>query len=329
MNSASKLRLIAFGAMLVATAGGVVAAESWKPTGNVEIVSVVAAGGAIDKVNRIAEKIWQEQKIVEAPMAVVNKPGGGGVIGWTYLAQHPGDGNLVSINSASLLTNKIVGSSPYTYSDLTTVAFLYNEYIAAVVAADSPIKDGRDLVDRLKQDPQALSIGIASARGNHIHAGIALPLKAGGVDITKLKTVVFPSGGEALTNLLGGHVDVVSTTLANAKGLIEAGKLRIVAITAPERLGGAMAQVPTWKEQGVDTTFSAVVLAVAPPGLDAAQIAFWEDAFKQLNDSPEWQQSLADNFWVADFRGSADAVKYLDEQAADLRSVMTDLGLAK
>ena len=138
-------------------------------------------------------------------------------------------------------------------------------------------------VERLRKDPSSLSIAVASALGNHIHVGIATPLKTAGVDIKKLKVVAFKSSGDSVAALLGGHIDVVSSTTPNVLGQLQAGKIRVIAITSANRQSGALAGVPTWKEQGVNIEFNASQGAIGPKGLSAAQIAFWENAFLRLS----------------------------------------------
>lgn len=314
----------------VALAAPACAAQpGWKPARNVEIISGTAAGGAVDRANRTVQQIWQEKKIVDATLTVVNKPGGGNTIAWNYINQHAGDGHYVSIAPYTLLTNKIVGTSPLTWSDFSTIALLFNEYITVSVRADSPIRTAADLVQRLKQNPSSLSIAVASTLGNHIHIGIAKPLKAAGVDIKRLKVVAFKSSGESVTALLGGHIDVVSSTTPNVVGQLQAGKIRVIAIGSAQRMTGVFAGVPTWKEQGVDDAFNASQGAIGPRGLSAAQIAFWEGAFEKLSQTDEWKKQLASNYWDGNFRSGRDAQKYYAEQAAELREILTDLGLAK
>lgn len=318
-------------ALVLLTAGAPSFAQTaWKPERNVEIISGTAAGGAVDRANRTVQRIWQEKKIVEANTIVVNKPGGGNTIAWNYLNQHAGDGNYVSIAPYTLLTNKIVGTSPLTYSDFSVIALLFNEYITVAVKADSPVKTGADLIQRLKKDPSSLSIAVASTLGNHIHIGIAKPLKAAGVDIRKLKVVAFKSSGESVTALLGGHVDIVSSTTPNVIGQMQAGTIRVLAIGSPDRMPGVLAAVPTWKEQGVPGgTFAASQGAIGPKGLGGAQLAFWQDAFQKLSQTDEWKKELAANYWESNFRGGKDAAQYYGEQARELREILTDLGLAK
>jgi putative tricarboxylic transport membrane protein len=304
-------------------------AQSWKPERNVEIISGTAAGGAVDRANRTVQRIWQEKKIVEVPTVVVNKPGGGNTIAWHYINSHPGDGHYVSIAPYTLLTNKIVGTSPMTWSDFTPIALLFNEYITLAVRADSPIRNAGDLVERLKKEPSALSIAVASTLGNHIHVGAAKPLKAAGVDIKRLKVVAFKSSGESITQLLGGHVDVVSSTTPNVVTQMEAGKIRVIAITSAKRLGGPFANVPTWAEQGVKMSFSAAQGAIGPKGLSAAQVAFWEDAFRKLSQTDEWNKELAAGHWEGRFLNARDTAKFYEQQFGEMREILTELGLAK
>lgn len=325
-NAILKLLL---GACVLLAASVSSAQSGWKPERNVEIISGTAAGGAVDRANRVVQRIWQDRKIVEANTVVLNKPGGGNTVAWNYINQHAGDGHYVSIAPYTLLTNNIVGTSPTTWNDFTPISLLFNEYMTVSVRADSPIKSGADLVARLKKDPGSLSIAVASTLGNHIHIGIAKALKAAGIDIRKLKVVAFKSSGESITNVLGGHIDVVSSTTPNVVGQLQAGKIRVIAITSAQRMPGALADVPTWKEQGIDGTFSASQGAIGPRGLNAAQVAYWENAFRQLSQTEEWKKELAGSYWVSNFLSSGETAKYYAAQAAELREILVELGLAK
>jgi putative tricarboxylic transport membrane protein len=283
----------------------------------------------VDRANRAVQRVWQEKKIIDVNSVVMNKPGGGNTIAWNYLNQHAGDGHYVMIAPYTILTNKIVGTSSINWSDFSVISLLFNEYLTVAVRADSPVKTGADLIERLKKDPGALSIAVASTLGNHIHTSIAKALKAGGVDIKKLKVVAFPSSGESITQLLGGHIDVVSSTTPNVVGQMQAGKIRVIALSAPQRLSGVFANVPTWREQGIDGTFSASQGAIGPKGLSPAQIAYWEAAFQKLAQSEEWNKELALSYWYGNFLNSRETAKYYASQNAELRDILGELGLAK
>lgn len=314
---------------LLTAFGGIAYAQAWKPERNVEIVINTAPGSGQDATGRLIQKILQERRLVESPLSVMNRPGGGGVLAYGYVHEKARDAHYVAIASKSLMTNHIMGRAPLTYSNFTPLAILFDEYISVAVKADSPLKSGRELIDRMKKDVGALSFGVATSLGNPNHQGVAMALKDAGVDVRKTRTVVFQSGGDAMTALLGGHVDVVPGSVGLMQRYVKAGQVRIVAIAAPRRLGGIYAQVPTWKEQGANALVSNWRGMIAPPGLTAAQTAFWDGALRGLAQSAEWKKELADNNWDDEYRASAEARKYMETDYAELRAFLTDLELAK
>ena len=314
-------------AALVA-ANGAHAAAAWKPERAVEIIALYAPGGGADRVSRIITGVMRERRQIEVPISVVNKPGGGGSLAVAYLNQHPGDGHYVLLATKPLLTNSIVGSGP-SYTEFTPLAHLFSEYISVTVRPDSPLRTGRDLIDRLKKDPGSLTLGITTSLGNPNHQGVAAALKEGGIDIRKVRTVIFPSGGAASTAMLGGHVDVVPISVSFAASLLRQGQVRLLAIGAPERLSGVLADVPTWREQGYDAVVSNWRGLWGPKGMTDAQIAYWEEAMRRMVESPEWKKELETNFWRSEYLRSSEARKYLDRDYEQARAFLAELGLAK
>ncbi len=302
--------------------------SAWRPDKAVEFIATNAPGGGGDRILRIMANVVQERRAFDVPLNVVNKPGGGGAISFAYLNQHPGDGHYLLLASKSLLTNHIVGRGP-SYTEFTPVAHLFGEWIAVTVRPDSPIKDGRDLVERLKKDPTALSFGIATSIGNPNHQGVATALKAAGIDIKKMRAVIFPSGGAASTAMMGGHIDVVPITAAFAASMLRGGQVRLLAVASPQRLVGVLADVPTWREQGFEAVVSNWRGMVGPKGLSESQRAYWEEALRRFSDSEEWKKELELNFWTNDFRRGAEMRKFLDEDNAQARAFLVDIGLAK
>jgi putative tricarboxylic transport membrane protein len=201
--------------------------------------------------------------------------------------------------------------------------------VVFAVNADSKIRDGKDLIARLKSDPQSIAIGFATALGSHNHIAAGLLMKSVGGNVRDLKTVAYKGSSEAITNLLGGHIDLVTTAGGNAAGHVEAGRMRVVGVAAPRRFGGALAQVPTWKELGVDLVYGGFRGIVAPKGLTPEQVAFWENALRQASETAEWQEDLRKNYWSNDFLTSKDFAKDLEDTYAAMKSVLVDLGLAR
>jgi putative tricarboxylic transport membrane protein len=315
-------------ATLCAGHSGLLAEQGWSPERNVEIVAGSAAGGAQDRTARTMQRVWKDFGIVNVPVSVVNKPGGGGAVSLVYLNQHAGDGHYLAVGSPTLMTNHIAGSSPLNYTDFTSLALLFSEYIVIAARADSPITTGSHLVARLKKDPGSVSAAVATARGGMQHVAVGLLAQAAGVDVRKVKIVVFNSGGESITSVLGGHVDIVATAAANAAAQMQAGAMRILGVAAPQRLDGAFAAVPTWREQGYDVVASNWRSVWGPKGLSAAQIAYWDGALRKLAQSDAWSEDMKKNHWVSHYLDSKESRRYFDAQYASLRSVLLDL-LAK
>jgi putative tricarboxylic transport membrane protein len=147
--------------------------------------------------------------------------------------------------------------------------------------------------------------------------------------VKKLKVVVFGSGGESMTALLGGHVALVVTPSANAIPHLKSGKMRVLAIASPARLEGALAVVPTWKEQGEDIIVANWRPVIGPKGLTAQQVAYWEEVFARVTRSEEWKTEVARSGSVSHYMNGRELSAYFDQQYAQFRAVLGDLGLAK
>ena len=321
---------IAFAAAAFTIAAPAAVAQStWKPTRSVEIIVGVSPGGGIDRMARTLQKLMHERRLIEVPAIVVNKPGGGSTIAQVYLNQRPGDAHYLEISATSVLTNHITGKSTHSHRDFTPIAMLTDEYIGFLVRDDAPLKSGKDLLNALRNGADSVPVGIATAAGNTNHIAVALAARVAGSDVKKLKVVVFGSGGEAMTALLGGHVALVATPSANGIGHLQSGKMRMLAVAAPQRIEGVLAAVPTWKEQGADIVMTNWRPVLGPKGLAAPQIAFWETAFAKLSQADEWKAEIARDGSVGHYLNSRDLAAYLDAQYAVFKGILTDLGLAR
>jgi len=304
-------------------------AQGWSPQKNVEIVVGSAPGGSNDKTARAVERALVDKKLVPTSVTVVNRPGGGSSIAFTYVSQKQGDPHTLLVGTTALLTNHITGRSKIHHSDFTPIASLFNDYVVFAVNANSPIKDGKDLIARLKKDPQSVAIGFATALGSHNHIAAGLLMKAIGGNAKDLKAVAYKGSAEAITNLLGGHIDLVTTAAGNAAPHVANGNMRVVAVAGPRRFSGTLANVPTWSELGVKLVYGGFRGIVAPKGLTPPQIAFWEAALRKATETPEWQADLEKNYWSNEFRTGKEFSKDLDETYDAMKAVLVDLGLAR
>jgi putative tricarboxylic transport membrane protein len=306
-----------------------VCAQTWKPEKPVEIVIGTSAGGPQDRMGRAVQRILQEKKLVATPMSVVNKAGGGGAVALNYLNQHAGDAHFMAVNALSMLTNHITAKSTIGPTDLTPLAMMGAEYVGIAVRTESPLKTGKDVLDQLKKDPSSISVAVGTALGNATHLSFVLAMKAGGVDIKKLKTVVFGSGGDSMTALLGGHVDLAASAPSAMLSQVQAGKLRLIVIGAPARLGGELAKIPTWKELGVNSAFDLWRGLAGPKGMTRAQIQFWDGALGALVKTDEWKKELVDNQVENIYKNSADTALQWKAEYDEVKAVLLELGLAK
>ena len=312
----------------LAVAGGARAAQAWKPEKPVEIVALNAPGGGSDRIARIFIKVAQERRLVPVPMAVVNRPGGGGAVAYNYLNQRAGDGHYLALGGKGILTNHVAGLGS-SYTELTPVVLLFDEYISVTVKPVSPIRSGKQLVEFMRRDPGAVTFGIATSLGNPNHQGVAAAFKAAGVDLKKMKNVIFASGGAATTAMLGGHVDFVPISVAFGASLLRNGQVRVLAIAAPNRLQGVLADVPTWREQGFDAVVSTWRSLIGPRGMTEAQIAYWEGVVQRVLESDEWKSELEVNFWTSAYKGSAETRKFMARDNESVKVFLSELGLAR
>ena len=304
-------------------------AQTWQPSRPVALVVGAAPGGSIDLTARLLQRAWDQQKLVPTPVVVINKPGAGQGIAWSYMIEKGGDGHAVAMGGPSLASNPVLGTHTIGYQDVTTIAMLFDDYMAFVVRADSPLKSMREVVERLRKDPGALSIACAPALGAGAHMGAVVGLRGGGVNVKDVRFVVYKSAGEAMTAAIAGEVDVVSGTVANFPPHLPSGRIRVIGVTSPQRLGGAMAGVPTLKEQGIDAVYTNWRSVIGPKGMARPQVAYWEGVLGKAVQSDDWRRDLERNFWTANFLTGEPARRYVEQQGQLFRSIFIELGLAK
>ena len=329
LHHASKvLRALLFTVALSPLPAAAASAE-WRPNSNVEIVVPSGPGSGLDTTARTLHRVIQEGKLLPVTALVMNKAGAGGSIAYMYVNQHANNPHYLSITSPGIVTNKIVGMSTIDFRDMTPLAQLFDENIAFMVLPDSRIKDVKTLIALLKNDPGSVSFGIATALGGANHIATASALKVAGVDIKRLHNIVYKSGGEVTIALLGGHVDIVPISAPIAVPQLQAGKIRVIAVSSANRLGGAFATVPTWREQGIDSTYSTWRGVVGPKGMTKEQISYWDTFFSRVTSSDAWKKEMDANLWVASGLNAEQSRAFLESERRLHHAILTELGMAK
>lgn len=302
-------------------------AQAWEPRKNVEIVVGADPGGALDFTARLLQNIWKDKKLVDG--IVLNKPGAGNAIAWTYLNQRPGDANYVAIASPNLFTNQLLGISQLSYRDVTPLAVMLTEYTVVIVRPESTLKSMKDIVAPLRKDPGALSIGMSPGIGSPAYTAAGIALKEAGVDAKNMRLVVYKAASAVITALLSNDIDLAFVAAPNVPPLLGANRIRAAAISSGSRVPGELAGVPTFKEQGIDAIYENWRGLIGPRDLKPEQIAFWENVIQQATRTLEWQKALEKNGWGDRYMNNAQSKRFFDEQFTKYKTTYTDLGVAK
>jgi putative tricarboxylic transport membrane protein len=304
-------------------------AQGWKPNRPVAFIVGAAPAGSLDLTARVLQRVWDEHRTVGTPIVVVNKPGAGNGIAWSFLNERGADGHAIAIGTTNLVSNPVMGAHHIGHRDVTPLALLFEDYFILLVRADSPLKSMGDVRQRLAADPGAVSFAFGPGLGSGSHTAAAVAVKAIGSDVTKGRFVPFKSAGEAITAMMAGDIDVVSATAANAPPFLAAGRVRAIGLIAPQRLGGALATVPTLQEQGVSALFTNWRTVIGPKGMRREHVAFWERALAQATSTEAWQKDLERNFWRANFQTGPALHKFLDQQAEHFRALWAEIGVTR
>jgi putative tricarboxylic transport membrane protein len=296
-----------------------------------ECIAPAKPGGGFDLTCKLAQSGLQELKIIKEPMRVTYMPGGIGAVAYNAIvAQRPADGNAIVAFSGGSLLNLAMGKfGKYTENDVRWVAAICTDYGMVAVRADSPYKTMKDLMEALKKDPTKIVFGAGGSVGSQDWTKAALVAKAAGIDAKSFRFVAFEGGGEAFTALLGGHVQVVSGDASEATSQLEAGKIRVLAVLADERLPGPLASIATAKEQGYNVSWPIIRGFYVGPKVSDADYKHWVDSFNKLLAAKEFAKLREDRGLFPFSKTGADLDAYVKQTVPEYKKIATEFGLIK
>ena len=301
---------------------------SWGAVRDIHFLIPGGAGGGWDGTARGVGKVLVDTKIIKKA-SYQNLSGGGGGTAIAHLINTK-DSNqakkTLMVNSTPLIQRSLSKVFPQSFRDLIPVAGVIADYGAIVVRKNSKYTDWKQVVADFKRDPKRVKVAGGSTAGSLDHIVVALAIKNAGGDPTKLIYVSYDAGGEAMAATLAGETAMLSTGLGEALELARAGAVRILAISAPERIDEAPG-IKTLKEQGSDTVFANWRGFFAAPGTSNAKVRDYNRALKKMYKTPEWEEVRKKNGWVNNYiAGPTDFYKFLEDQEKEVRGVLTDLG---
>ena len=237
-------------------------------------------GGGFDQTCKLAQKGLAER----APLRLSYLPGGIGAVAWSSIVsqRRAEPDTLVAFSGGSLL-NVVLGKFGRSNSgDVRWVAALGTDYGMIAVRADAPYKTLRELMAAMERDPSGITIGAGGTIGSQDWIKVALIAKQAAIDPKKLRFVAFEGGGESFTALLAGHVQVVSGDVSEASLHAVSDRIRVLAVLSDARLPGALAQVPTAREQGYDVTWPIIRGLYMGPQVADADYRRWVTLFDRM-----------------------------------------------
>lgn len=285
-------------------------------------------GGGWDTTARGAGRVLRASGLIGSA-SFENIPGAGGGKGIATLVESAGRaGDALLVNSTPIIVRSLTNLFPYSYRDLTPVARIIGDYQAFVVRPDSGIESFDDALRAFRESRRNLRVCGGSVRGDLDHLAPALALRAAGANPRDLVYVPYNGGGRALTGFLTGEGDMLSVGLGEVLPYHLAGKLRVIAVTAPERVA-EYPDIPTLREQGVDFEFVNWRGFFAAPGIAGETADRYAEALRQMLATPEWEDLRRQNGWQNLYLGRRDFERFLDRQETEIRALMLELGFLR
>jgi putative tricarboxylic transport membrane protein len=284
------------------------------------------AGGGWDTTARGVGEAMARSGIVDVA-SYENLSGGGGSRALSHLIETAErQQNTLMISSSPIILRSLRNIYPQSYHDVVPVASVVVDYGAFVVREDSPYREWGDVIADFSKNPRGVNVAGGSSRASMDHIVAALAFRKSGVDAKQLKYIPYNAGGHAMVGLLSGETQLLSTGLSEAIALADQGEVRILAMTAPERLE-RLPGVPTLAEQGVPAVFSNWRGFFAAPGTPNEQLLEFERVLTDLYETEEWETVRENRGWTNFFVAGEDFVAFLDQQELEMSGLLRELGL--
>ncbi len=283
-------------------------------------------GSGYDLTARTAAKAMEDAGLA-TNIEVFNVPGAGGTVGLQRLVNESGNGKLIMQMGLGVVGASYTNNSEATLQDTTPIAKLMEEPEAVVVPTASPYQSLDQLVQAWKADTQGTPVGGGSSPGGPDHLAPHLMAQAVGIDPKTVNYVAYDGGGELLTALLGGQIAFGVSGAGEFADQIEAGQVRVLAVTGAERTPDVDA--PTLREAGVDMEFTNWRGIVAPPALSDADKQVLAKLIDDMHNSQEWKDAAAQNNFIDAYLPPDQFATFLQQENERVANVLRELGLTQ
>lgn len=298
---------------------------------NAECIAPAGAGGGWDFTCRQVSQVLLDLKLVSQPIKTTNVTGaGGGVAYANVVTQRSDDANLI-VAASPATTVRLSQSqfSQFTERDVRWLGAVAADFGLVAVKADAPWKTMQELVAAWKADPSKVAVGGGSAVGGQDHMKVLLLGRAAGIEPRAIKYVPFDGGGQAITSLLGGFIQIFAGDASELRAQLEAGTVRVLGIMAPKRLPAPYANVPTLREAGYPVDWIVWRGFYVPKNMPAAAYNYWLNALKKVEKSAEWTKVREQNSLGQYLLVGAEFQVFIDRQVNQFRNLSRELGIIK
>jgi putative tricarboxylic transport membrane protein len=302
------------------------AGADW-PRRDLRIMAPAEPGGGWDTTAREMAAVIERGGVIDEGVEVYNVAGAGGTIGLAQLAaKRKGDSDQMMVMGLVMLGAIETNQAPLDVADTTPIAALTSEPEAIVVREQSDIRDLEDLVERMQADPAEVSFAGGSAGGtDQILLGELA--KAGGVDPAQTKYIAYSGGGEANQAILSGSVTAGISSASEFEDQVDAGKMRMLAVSTADPVRVAGEEIPTIRDAGFDVVIENWRGVVAPPDIEPGERDAMVAAIERLQGTPEWREALERNGWTDFFKPGDEFARFLESEDRRVDGIIADLGL--
>ncbi len=291
------------------------------PSKPISLIVPVSSGGGSDTIARAIAA--EAEKSLDESIGIVNKTGGSGSVGMTEGANAKADGYTVSMVFVELTMFDHLGISPLKHTDFKPLGLINLDPAALTVAADAPYDTLEEFIDYAKENPGKVKIG-NSGTGSIWHIAAEVIAEEAGIDIVN---VPFEGATEAVTGVVGGHVDAVTVSPAEVKAQLDAGNVKTLAIMSDEK-SDIIPDVPTFSEAGLDVESVGTWRGFAVPKDTPDDVAKkLEDAFIEAANTESFKTFMENNGFGIDIKSSDEFEQHMDENYEFYGEVLEGLEL--
>lgn len=311
-------------------AASVTQAHAFEPEGKVECLAPADPGGGWDFTCRSVGTVMEDLELVPRSVQTVNMPGASGGVAYAHVvSKREGDDQLLVAASTATTTRLAQGQFQGLDAEMVNwIGALGADYGIIAVADDAPYQSLQDVVDALQNDPQAVTFAGGSSKGGWDHLKVLMMAQEAGIsDLPHIKYLSYTGGGEAMTQVVGGHVNAFTGDISEAQGFLESGDLRVLAVLSDERLPGEFSDIPTAKEQGIDVVGPNWRGFYMPADISDEAEQYWIDAMDSLYTSEEWKTVMRQNGLMPFHMSAGEFETFVKEQIDDIETLSKDIGL--